>query len=115
MFNLIYVDSEGTIRTHSNINKSEFDLFKSSLNDSCILFNNGTVFGGNVPEKDREIFPAILKSFMKQWSTNQQLLAPEQPKPFFVADESKTDTRNDGLDEVKVKKTRKKKVNKNAN
>ena len=28
MFNLIYVDSEGTIRTHSNINKSEFDLFK---------------------------------------------------------------------------------------
>lgn len=115
MNNLIYTDAEGTIRTYSNINPNDFDVFYKTLVPESILYINGMIYGEHVSEKDREIFPIVLKSFMKQWSTNQQVLQPVQPKVMFTVDESKTDIRDDGLGEMPVKKKRKPKGKNNAN
>ena len=110
MNNLIYTDADGNIRAYSNVNPNDFESFYKTLSEGSVLYNNGKIFGGNVQEKDRDLFPIVLKSFMKQWSTTRQVLQPVEKKVMFVVDETKTDIRDDGLGDMPAKKTRKKKV-----
>lgn len=66
---IIYLDDEGTIRAESQAKTNDFDEFVRNLSPDKILYHEGKTFEENIPEKDKDIFPAVLKSFKKQWNS----------------------------------------------
>jgi len=78
---VIYKDEDGNIRAFKSIKNDDFTNFFNSLSEDQIIFKDGKVNEENIPDKDKEVFPAILKSFMKQWAMNQSVLEPAKREP----------------------------------